>query len=157
MSRHNAPKKEDRQPDKARPLTIVREGDPDGRSYPSKARKVIPVGGMRFRRHQLPVGGDSIPVLVSSEDGDPKAVFMSYEAFLELAATLYTAIEALRVAGIDPDTLFSDDADMATLLTAVSNARDDDDDGDETDLQDESEGVLRQLYPVEESVGDDDA
>lgn len=56
---------------------------------------------MRFRRQHLPVGGDEIPVLVGSEGRTPRAVFMSYEAFLEIAATLYTAIETLRAAGIE--------------------------------------------------------
>ena len=63
---------------------------------------------MNFRRHRLPVGDDQIPVLVASEEGDPKAVFMSYESFLDLAATLYTAIEALRAAGVDPAILDGD-------------------------------------------------
>ena len=60
---------------------------------------------MRFRRQNVPLGDDHIPVLVASEDSEPKAVFMSYESFLELAATLYTAIEALRAAGVDPSVL----------------------------------------------------
>lgn len=60
---------------------------------------------MRFRRQQLPLGDDRIPVLVASEGEQPKAVFMSYDAFLELASTLYTAIEALKAAGVDASVL----------------------------------------------------
>lgn len=63
------------------------------------------MGKLQFRRHSLPVGDDLIPLLVASEEGDPKAVFMSYESFLELAATLYTAIETLKAAGVDPSLL----------------------------------------------------
>lgn len=61
-----------------------------------------------FRRHALPVGDEAIPLLVASEEGQPRAVFMSYESYLELAATLYTAIDALRAAGVDTS-LFEDE------------------------------------------------
>ena len=98
---------------------------------------------MRFRRHQLPVGDETIPVLVSSEEGVPKAVFMSYEAFLELAASLYTAIEALKVAGVDPDELFGPDDDDLPLDLL----------GDGTD----AEPVLRQVYPPLDDSEDPDA
>lgn len=64
---------------------------------------------MRFQRRKLPIGDDEIPVLVASEGAEPRAVFMSYEAFLELAATVYTAIEALREADVDPSILASDE------------------------------------------------
>ncbi len=64
---------------------------------------------MKFKRHHLPVGDDEIPVLVASEDDQPKAVFMGYDAFLELTATLYTAIEALRAAGVDPNEVLGDE------------------------------------------------
>jgi hypothetical protein len=60
---------------------------------------------MRFKRHGLPIGDDTIPLLVASEGDEPRAVFMAYESFLELAATLYTAIEALKASGIEPDDL----------------------------------------------------
>lgn len=62
---------------------------------------------MRFERQHLPIGDDQIPVLVASEGNQPRAVFMSYDAFLELTATLYTAVEALRAAGVDPASLGS--------------------------------------------------
>lgn len=63
---------------------------------------------LSFRRQTLPIGDDEIPLLVASKDGRPSTVFMSYEAFLDLAATLYTAIEALQAAGVDADTLQDD-------------------------------------------------
>ncbi|HVL81922.1 MAG TPA: hypothetical protein VM840_10060 [Actinomycetota bacterium] len=101
---------------------------------------------MRFRRHQLPVGDETIPVLVSSEEGVPKAVFMSYEAFLELAAALYTAIEALKVSGVDPDELFGPDDDDLPL-DLLSDGED-------------AEPILRQVYPpvgeVDEADGTDE-
>ena len=103
------------------------------------------MAGMRFRRHELPVGDEKIPVLVSSEDGVPKAVFMSYEAFLELAATLYTAIEALKVAGIDPEKLFGPDAEEADLFELFSHGSD-------------AETILRQVPPpVEADAEEPDA
>lgn len=74
---------------------------------------------MRFKRHSLPIGDDEIPLLVASEDGDPKAVFMSYESFLELAATLYTAIETLKTADIDADLLDDEDEGLAPRLRRV--------------------------------------
>lgn len=82
------------------------------------------MGRMSFKRHGLPIGDDSIPVLVASEDEAPKAVFMSYESFLELAATLYTAIETLKAAGVDPD-LLGDDEELqaAPRLRAVPDRR----------------------------------
>lgn len=105
---------------------------------------------MQFKRHQLPVGDDVVPVLVASESGEPKAVFMSYEAFLELAATLYTAIEALRVSGIDPGEVFADeDADMLreavdpsdaeAYLSAVP-------DPDDNPAGESGEAVLKQIF-----------
>lgn len=69
---------------------------------------------MKFKRHHLPVGDDEIPVLVASENEQPKAVFMSYDAFLELAATLYTAIEALRAAGINPDEVLGEEEEPSS-------------------------------------------
>lgn len=68
---------------------------------------------VRFTTEKLPVGGEHIPVLVGREGDAPKAVFMSYEAFLELAAALYTAVDALRSIGIDPDTFGSPEPEMS--------------------------------------------
>lgn len=88
---------------------------------------------MKFRRHQLPVGDETIPILVSSEEGVPKAVFMSYEAFLELAATMYTAVEALRTAGVDPDELFGSEDDVLPI--------------DVIGEGEEAEPLLKQVHP----------
>ena len=66
---------------------------------------------MRFKRQHLPVGDDQIPLVVASEGSEPKAVVMSYEAFLELAATLYTAVETMRTAGIEPSSFDADEDD----------------------------------------------
>lgn len=64
---------------------------------------------MRFTKQALPIGDDEISVLVAEEAGQPKAVFMSYESFLELAATLFTAVEALKASGTGLDVLGGDD------------------------------------------------
>jgi hypothetical protein len=77
---------------------------------------------MRFKRHDLPIGDDVLHVLVASEGGDPKAVFMSYESFLELAATLYTAIETMKAAQIDP-ALLDEDEPQAPHLRPVAPIR----------------------------------
>lgn len=50
---------------------------------------------VRFARKSLEVGGEKIHFLLASEDGQPRAAFMTYEAFLDLAAALYAAIEML--------------------------------------------------------------
>lgn len=52
---------------------------------------------MEFERTYLPIGGeDQVPVLVGREDGHPQAVFMSYDAYLEIATTLLLALRTLR-------------------------------------------------------------
>lgn len=76
-------------------------------------------GWMRFKRHSLPIGDDAIPLLIASEGDEPKAVFMSYESFLELTATLYMAIEALKAAEIDLDLLAEDqEPDVSNVRVA---------------------------------------
>lgn len=69
----------------------------------------------RFSRQSLSFGDEEISVLVATSAGRPKAVFLSYDAFLEIAAALYTAIEALRAAGIDPDDLAPPDEPGAVI------------------------------------------
>ncbi|HVL80118.1 MAG TPA: hypothetical protein VM840_00825 [Actinomycetota bacterium] len=57
-----------------------------------------------FRRRTLPLGdGEEVSVLIGEENGQPRTVFMSYEAFCEVVGTMYTAIEALKAArqGVD--------------------------------------------------------
>ena len=68
-----------------------------------------------FKKFETHVGDDVLSVLVASEGEKPQAVFMSYEAFLELAATLYTAIETMKAAGIDPDMLAEDEPQAPRL------------------------------------------
>lgn len=73
---------------------------------------------MRFERKTIDIGGEEIPLLVASSDDMPRAVFMSYESFLEIAATLYTAIETLKAADVDP-ALLDDEEEPRPLLRVV--------------------------------------
>lgn len=96
-------------------LARIAEGD----RPPDRKRCNHIVASLQFRRHDLPLGGESIPVLVGSENDEPKAVFMSYEAFLDLAATLYTAVELLKEADIDPDLIEAVAAEVPALRRVV--------------------------------------
>lgn len=67
----------------------------------------------KFTRRTLPLGdGDEVSVLVGEEAGQPRTVFMSYEAFCELVGTLYTAVEALRATGAGAEVLDEMDDDL---------------------------------------------
>ncbi|HVE91992.1 MAG TPA: hypothetical protein VNE62_06805 [Actinomycetota bacterium] len=78
---------------------------------------------LKFKRHNLPVGDDEISVLVGSDGSIPKTVFMTYDAFLELAATLYTAVDAMKAAGVDPDDLFGDKTPPEVTIEQVDKIR----------------------------------
>ena len=81
------------------------------------------MNNLKFKRHTLPVGDEEISVLVGSEGSMPKTVFMTYDAFLELAATLYTAVDAMKAAGVDPDELFGDQTPPDVTIEQVDRLR----------------------------------
>lgn len=60
---------------------------------------------LELKRYRLPLGSDGVHVLVATEDERPQTVLMSYEGFLEVCGALLVAVEALRAAGLDPETL----------------------------------------------------
>lgn len=63
---------------------------------------------IQFSRKVVPLGDDEeVTVLVGECEGQPCAVFMSYEAFLEIVGTLYTAVEMLRGGSDDLDEEFA--------------------------------------------------
>ncbi len=81
------------------------------------------MNNLKFKRHTLPVGDEQISVLVGSEGSTPKTVFMTYDAFLELAATLYTAVDAMKAAGVDPDEVFGDKTPPEVTIEQVDKLR----------------------------------